>query len=68
MESKKCQFCGSESLKVETPFVKFGSSGDYEKQYTYCCNAQKRNRLYAKKHVDNFTQEAIYSDDEITSL
>ena len=62
----KCQFCGSEKIKVPTPFVKLGNSGEYEEQFDYCCKAQKQNRKFAKSHVDVNTREPIFTDEEIS--
>ena len=61
----KCQFCGSEKIKVPTPFIKLGNSGEYEEQFNYCCLAQKQNRKFAKEHLDTQTREPIFSDEEI---
>jgi hypothetical protein len=46
----KCPFCGSEKLKIETPYIDvFG-----EKIYTPCCNSQKKNESYIKAHTSRF--------------
>ena len=41
----KCPFCGSDKIKVSTPYVdKFG-----KKIESFCCLSQKRNSNYADK-------------------
>lgn len=66
MNDEKCQFCGSEKIKVPTPFVKLGNSGEYEEQFGWCCQAQKQNRKFSKAHLDANTREPIFSDEEIS--
>ena len=45
MDSKRCPFCGSEKIKVTTPYIdKFG-----DKIESFCCLSQKRNNNYAEK-------------------
>lgn len=49
----KCSFCGSESIKVKTPYVQQGGKiGEYESTYDYCCLAQKRNAKYIENRFD----------------
>jgi hypothetical protein len=46
----KCPFCGSEKLKIKTPYLdKFG-----EPIFTFCCNSQKRNDVYVKTHTSRY--------------
>lgn len=66
MNDTKCQFCGSEKIKVETPYISLGNSGDYEKQFDYCCKAQKQNNKFNKAHLDSQTREPIFTDEEIS--
>lgn len=48
----KCPFCGSEQIKLKTPFVELNDKGVYEPKETWCCSAQARNQQYIKKHFD----------------
>ena len=48
MSDTKCPFCGSEELKLKTPFVELDDKGEYVATETWCCAAQGRNQKYAK--------------------
>ena len=48
-DEKKCPFCGSEKILLETPYVKLNRKGEYAPQVSYCCNAQKKNGEYQRK-------------------
>ena len=48
-----CPFCGSENIQTPTPYIAMGEKfGEYDKQYTFCCQAQRKNYEYASKHFD----------------
>ena len=49
----KCQFCGAEQLKYETPYVELDSSGEYVPGVNYCCKAQQQNYKYVIKKFGN---------------
>jgi hypothetical protein len=49
MSDFKCQFCGSEQLKYDTPYVELNSEGEYVPQTKFCCNAQKQNHRFVKR-------------------
>ena len=42
----KCNFCGSESIVVDTPYVELKRNGEYGPITTFCCRAQKANNQY----------------------
>lgn len=44
----KCTFCGSENIRMETPYVELDSKGEYVKKTTWCCAAQAKNQKYIK--------------------
>lgn len=48
MSDTKCPFCGSEELKLKTPFVELDGKGNYIPKETWCCTAQAKNQKYAK--------------------
>ena len=51
--ANKCNFCGSDEVLKETPYVEltsWDSDGPvYEKKKTFCCKAQKQNNVYLSK-------------------
>ncbi len=49
MSDFKCQFCGSNKLKYEKPYVELDNNGEYTPPFNYCCKAQESNQKYAKK-------------------
>ena len=49
----KCPFCGSGQRLIDTGFVRsVGDKNDFEKDHTFCCQAQKQNATYARKNFD----------------
>lgn len=46
----KCNFCGSEEIRVKTPYVELDKTGEYVPKETWCCDAQKKNQNYLKNH------------------
>lgn len=42
-----CSFCGSDKVKVETPYIDRVTG---EHKTTICCQAQRKNQEYQKKH------------------
>ena len=59
MSDFKCPFCGSDKLKLETPYVKttyvWGANGKEEKteaETRFCCQAQAQNHEFVKKNFD----------------
>ena len=61
-----CPFCGSKTIRVETPFVKAsGDTNEYEPIKTFCCNAQRTNQEYIKK---NFLPDDAPSDEDVAKL
>ena len=45
----KCTFCGSENIKIKTPYLELDDKGIYVNKETWCCQAQVKNQNYAKK-------------------
>jgi hypothetical protein len=57
----KCPFCGSEKIKIETPYLnKHG-----ETIMTFCCSAQKQNEKYVKAHTSRMTGDKPSVEDVI---
>lgn len=50
MSEWKCPFCGSDKLRLETPYIELGEDGQNHPVMTYCCMAQKHNARYVKKN------------------
>lgn len=48
----KCTFCGSDELFIETPFVELNDKGEHVPKKTPCCQAQRKNMQYIKRHFD----------------
>lgn len=63
----KCPFCGSEKIRIETPFVRATGVGadDFEHETTYCCSAQKVNAEYRRK---NFHPDDAPDEEDISKL
>lgn len=53
-----CPFCGSDKIRIETPFIELKRSGEYLPKKTFCCSAQKRNFNYVNKHFDERDPDA----------
>lgn len=54
MEKTKCPFCGSEEIKIPTPFIDPVTG---ETIMTFCCKAQEKNNKYIERHTDPITGE-----------
>lgn len=52
MSDTKCPFCGSDKIKMETPYVELGRDGEYHAKTTFCCKAQAANAKYVTKRFD----------------
>ena len=49
----KCKFCGSEELRIKTPYLELDDKGNYVNKETWCCQPQATNQNYAKnRNVD----------------
>lgn len=46
MNDFKCPFCGSQKLKIDTPFLK---PVTHEPIQTFCCRPQAKNQEFIKK-------------------
>ena len=46
MSDFKCPFCGSQKLKIETPYIK---PVTHERETTYCCRKQAKNQEFVEK-------------------
>lgn len=49
MPEEKCPFCGSDKIRLETPYVALNDQGEYAPTKTFCCASQRRNAEYVKK-------------------
>lgn len=63
MNDFKCPFCGSEVIKMKTPYVELNEKGEYVAKETWCCSAQAKNQQYKKNH---FEHDRAPSDEEIS--
>lgn len=63
MSDFKCPFCGSDKLKIETPFVEMKGWKEYENKTTYCCGAQAKNQKYIRDRYDQTRTDNPQSDD-----
>lgn len=49
MSDWKCPFCGSDKLRIETPYLK---PVTHEPITTFCCRSQAKNNQYIKNRYD----------------
>lgn len=49
MTTWSCPFCGSDKLKIDTPYLK---PVTHEPIQTFCCRSQAKNNEYIKKRYD----------------
>lgn len=64
MTDKKCPFCGSTEIIVDTPY--YDKHG--ERITSYCCLGQKKNAAYRDKMYEQSNDEDIPDLDEISKL
>lgn len=65
MSDFHCPFCGSDKLKIETPFVEMTSWKEYANKTTYCCATQAKNQKYIKDRYDK-TREGNPSTEDVS--
>lgn len=53
MSDFKCEFCGSKTMMIETPYME--RTSDWPPKYvptkTYCCKTQAKNQKYQSHHI-----------------
>ena len=59
-DTKKCPFCGSEKIKIETPYIDRITG---EHKTTLCCLSQKKNQEFLDKRYSNFYGEKPTMED-----
>lgn len=58
----KCPFCGSSTLKRDTPYV---DRITHKKIQTYCCKAQTKNNDYINKRFERNSRPDV---DEVSKI